>query len=251
MKAQKDSAASARLHLLVSTQLSASFLCVLSDRLLVLIDSMLMSTGRLSLCPSCPPSRRHPAGALPQDGRLSADPERGPSPHQKAKAKAGGLRVAIPGETISEAAAVLGSCAGHGKQAEDEGLEVVSGLISGIAARVADQAVTAVQKEKVQIREQATPAPAALAAKPPPPPPVILKAAPVANKHSRKLNDKSNQKSKQPLTVDVDMVISADHNLATVTVTPMGQLRQTCTPNSRYGAPVHTHAQEMQPVEGR
>lgn len=205
---------------------------------------MLMSTGRLSLCSSCPPSRRHPAGTTPKDGRLSADPERGPSPHQKAKAKAGGLRVAIPGETISEAAAVLGSCAGNGQQAEDEGLEIVSGLISGIAARVADQAVSAVEREKALVREQATPAPAAVAAKPPPPPPVTLKAARVATTQSRgskKLTAKSNQKAKQPLTVDVDMAMSADHNRATVTVTPMGQLRQTCTPNSRYGAPIQAH----------
>jgi hypothetical protein len=194
-----------------------------------------------------------------KDGRVSAEPDRDPSPHQKAKAKARGLCVAIPGETIAEAAALLGSCAGNGKDTEDEGLEIVAGLISGIAARVADQAVTVVQKEKVVMREQQVPPapPVAVAAATPAPAPaqVTLKAAPgpTTKGNTRKLTaKKGNQTAKQPLTVDVDMLMSADHHQhATVTVTPMGQLQQTCTPNSRYGAPIQAHgAQEVQPVEG-
>jgi hypothetical protein len=214
-----------------------------------------------SLCPSNPPSRRHPSG-LARNGRHdscdSCDPRAAAGPAvarspPKAKAKAGGLRVAIPGETISEAAAVLGGCHGAGRDEEQDGLEVVSGLISGIAARVADQAVASVQKERKH------------AAPPPPPPPrensaraaepAVAAATPAgASECTSKREHKGGKRvtvAKQPLTVDVDCAISTDN--VGVTVTPMGKLRQTCTPNSRYcssGGSGATTAGAVQAVEG-
>jgi len=209
-------------------------------------DSMPMLTPCQSLCSSNPPSRRHPAGYIYSNRMLSADSEleeavapvnRSPP---KAKAKASGLRVAIPGETISEAAAVLGGCHGAGCEEEQEGLDVVSGLISGIAANIADQAVASVKKEKARYSTSGDHAAESTASSGEAP--ALSTARPVGGspkqeemkKVSRELKQQplEQQPLKQQLTVDVDCAISSDIG---VTVTPMGKLRQTCTPNSRYG----------------
>ena len=108
----------------------------------------------------------------------------------KAKAKAGGLKVTIPGQTISEAAAVLGDCHGRGAQDAEEGFETVVGLISGIAANVADKAVAKVAKETA----------------------VSTRGA-------------------------------GQDGGVRVSVTPMGQIRATCTPNSRYAGTPHEPAE--------
>jgi hypothetical protein len=152
----------------------------------------------------------------------------------KAKAKAGGLSVAIPGETISEAAAVLGGCHGAGCEEEQEGLDVVSGLISGIAANIADQAVASVKMEKARVSSSGHRAAESNADEG-----ASLSTTQTAEGCAKK--DKvtkidpqlKQQPLKQQLTVDVDCAISTNVG---VTVTPMGKLRQTCTPNSRYGS---------------
>jgi len=194
-------------------------------------DSVPMMTPCRSVCSSNPPSRRHPAGYINQlcagsEEAAAAPFFRSPS---KAKAKAGGLRVAIPGETISEAAAVLGGCHAAGCEAEQEGLDLVSSLISGIAANIADQAVAAVQKEKKRVstsRDSAAESAVPVASGP--------LALAVCDKKggARKASPELMKPTlKQQLTVDVDCAIPTDVG---VTVTPIGQLRQTCTPNSRY-----------------
>ena len=193
-------------------------------------DSVPMMTPCLSLCSSNPPSRRHPAGYIDQ---LYADKieEAAAAPcflsSSKAKAKAGGLRVAIPGESISEAAAVLGGCHGAGCEAEQEGLELVSCLISGIAANIADQAVAEVQQEKKRAstaRDRAAESAVPVVSRP-------LALAVCAQQGGATKDSPKLMKLKQQLTVDVECAISTDVG---VTVTPIGKLRQTCTPNSRY-----------------
>ena len=109
----------------------------------------------------------------------------------KAKAKAGGLKVTIPGQTISEAAAVLGDCHGRDAQDAEEGFETVVGLISGIAANVADKALAKVAKETAAVSTRG----------------------------------------------------AGQDGGVRVSVTPMGQIRATCTPNSRYAGTPHEPAE--------
>jgi hypothetical protein len=154
----------------------------------------------------------------------------------KAKAKAGGLRVAIPGETISEAAAILGGCHGAGCEEEQEGLDVVSGLISGIAANIADQALESVKQEKARYSSSGDHATESTASSGEAPASSTTRPAGGSRKQEEMTNisrELKQQPTKQQLTVDVDCAISTDVG---VTVTPMGKLRQTCTPNSRYGS---------------